>query len=79
MQVAFSLEYRSRSGRCALRVPGALQLYGVLQPWRSSSGFYVGQREEPLRRLDDSQFKIARCKSVLDQNVWLAKNVSTFF
>ena len=41
--------------------------------------FYVGQREDLLRRQGDGQFKIARRKIVLDQNVLLAKNVSTFF
>ncbi len=41
--------------------------------------FYVGQREDILRREDDGQLKIARRKIILDQNVLLAKNVSTFF
>ncbi len=41
--------------------------------------FYVGQREDRLRRSDDGQLKIARRKIVLDQKVLLAKNVSTFF
>lgn len=41
--------------------------------------FYVGQREDTLRRDASGQLKIARRKIVLDQNVLLAKNVSTFF
>ena len=41
--------------------------------------FYVGQREDILRRDDNGQLKVARRKIVLDQNVLLAKNVSTFF
>ena len=40
--------------------------------------FYVGSREDVLRREGDS-WKIAYRKIVLDQNVLLAKNVSNFF
>jgi len=40
--------------------------------------FYVGRREDSLRRADGA-WKIARRKIVLDQNVLLAKNVSIFF
>ena len=40
--------------------------------------FYVGCREDTLRRDGDS-WKISRRKAVLDQNVLLAKNVSNFF
>ena len=40
--------------------------------------FYVGSREDILRKVD-GEWKIARRKIVLDQNVLLAKNVSNFF
>ena len=40
--------------------------------------FYVGKREDTLRRVDGA-WKISRRKAVLDQNVLLAKNVSNFF
>lgn len=40
--------------------------------------FYVGSREDVLRRTGDS-WQIARRKIVLDQNVLLVKNVSIFF
>ena len=40
--------------------------------------FYVGGREDRLRRVD-GDWKIARRKLTLDQNVLLAKNVSVFF
>lgn len=40
--------------------------------------FYVGQREDILRRVDGA-WKIARRKVILDQSVLLAKNVSIFF
>ena len=40
--------------------------------------FYVGSREDILRREGDS-WKIAYRKIVLDQNVLLAKNLSNFF
>ena len=38
----------------------------------------VGKREDLLRRVDD-QWKIARRKIVLDQNVLLTKNLTFFF
>ncbi|HTD33534.1 MAG TPA: 3-phenylpropionate/cinnamic acid dioxygenase subunit beta [Candidatus Elarobacter sp.] len=40
--------------------------------------FYVGSRQDVLRRTGDS-WKVARRKIVLDQNVLLVKNVSIFF
>ena len=40
--------------------------------------FYVGARQDLLRRVD-GQWKIARRKLTLDQNVLTAKNVSIFF
>jgi 3-phenylpropionate/cinnamic acid dioxygenase small subunit len=40
--------------------------------------FYVGSRQDLIRRVD-SQWKIARRKLTLDQNVLTAKNVSIFF
>jgi 3-phenylpropionate/cinnamic acid dioxygenase small subunit len=41
--------------------------------------FYVGHRQDLLRRESGGKLQIARRKIVLDQNVLLAKNVSTFF
>ncbi len=40
--------------------------------------FYVGSREDVLRR-EDGRLKVAYRKIVLDQTVLLAKNVSNFF
>jgi 3-phenylpropionate/cinnamic acid dioxygenase small subunit len=40
--------------------------------------FYVGAREDKLRRIDGA-WKIAQRRMVLDQNVLLAKNLSIFF
>lgn len=40
--------------------------------------FYVGGRQDVLRRVD-GEWKIARRRLVLDQNVISAKNVSVFF
>ncbi len=40
--------------------------------------FYVGSREDILRR-EDGQLKVAYRKIILDQTVLLAKNVSNFF
>src|SRR5437016_2628598 len=44
----------------------------------SEQDFYVGAREDRLRRVD-GEWKIARRKLTLDQNVLSAKNVSVFF
>jgi 3-phenylpropionate/cinnamic acid dioxygenase small subunit len=40
--------------------------------------FYVGSREDRLRRVDGA-WKIARRRMILDQNVLSAKNLSIFF
>ena len=40
--------------------------------------FYVGSREDVLRR-EDGQLRVAYRKIILDQTVLLAKNVSNFF
>jgi 3-phenylpropionate/cinnamic acid dioxygenase small subunit len=40
--------------------------------------FYVGAREDKLRRVDGTR-KIARRRMILDQNVLSAKNLSIFF
>jgi 3-phenylpropionate/cinnamic acid dioxygenase small subunit len=40
--------------------------------------FYVGARRDVLRRVD-GEWRIASRRLVLDQNVMLAKNISTFF
>ena len=44
----------------------------------SEEDFYVGARQDLLRRVDGA-LKIASRKMTLDQNVLLAKNVSIFF
>ncbi len=44
----------------------------------SEEDFYVGGRQDVLRRIDGA-WKIARRKLTLDQNVLSAKNVSIFF
>ena len=40
---------------------------------------FVGRREDILRRDDETQWKIAKRLILLDQNVLLAKVISTFF
>ncbi len=40
---------------------------------------FVGRREDILRRDEDTQWKIAKRLILLDQNVLLAKVISTFF
>lgn len=42
-------------------------------------GVYAGKRTDVLRRGDDGGLLIARREILLDQNVLLAKNISTFF
>ena len=42
-------------------------------------GVYAGGRTDVLRRLEDGRLLIARREILLDQNVLLAKNISTFF
>ena len=44
----------------------------------TETDFFVGKREDLLRR-GDGQWKIARRKIILDQNVLLAKNLTLFF
>ena len=44
----------------------------------SEEDFYVGARQDVLRRVDGA-WKIARRRMILDQNVLSAKNVSIFF
>lgn len=41
--------------------------------------FFVGKRIDRLRRAADGRWTIARREIILDQNVLLAKNLSTFF
>ena len=59
-----------------------LTVYSNFMVYRSRSeteqDFYVGARQDVLRRVD-GEWKIARRKITLDQNVLLAKNVSIFF
>ena len=43
-----------------------------------STAFYVGGREDLLRRVGGA-WKIAHRKLILDQNVLTAKNISVFF
>ncbi|MFJ2756425.1 3-phenylpropionate/cinnamic acid dioxygenase subunit beta [Nocardioides sp. NPDC087217] len=42
-------------------------------------GVYAGGRTDVLRRAEDGRLLIARREILLDQNVLLAKNISTFF
>ena len=45
---------------------------------QTETDFLVGKREDVLRKVD-GQWKIARRKVILDQNVLLAKNLTVFF
>jgi 3-phenylpropionate/cinnamic acid dioxygenase small subunit len=45
---------------------------------QDETDFFVGKREDVLRQVD-GQWKIARRKIILDQNVLLAKNLTVFF
>jgi 3-phenylpropionate/cinnamic acid dioxygenase small subunit len=45
---------------------------------QDETDFFVGKREDTLRR-DDGEWKIARRKIILDQNVLMAKNLTIFF
>ena len=42
-------------------------------------GVYAGQRTDVLRRRADGRLEVARREILLDQNILLAKNISTFF
>lgn len=42
-------------------------------------GVYAGKRTDVLRRVEDGRLLIARREILLDQNILLAKNISTFF
>jgi 3-phenylpropionate/cinnamic acid dioxygenase small subunit len=59
-----------------------ITVYSNFLVYRSRAGseedFYVGAREDVLRRVGGG-WKIARRRLVLDQNVLAAKNVSIFF
>ncbi|HTT81100.1 MAG TPA: 3-phenylpropionate/cinnamic acid dioxygenase subunit beta [Stellaceae bacterium] len=59
-----------------------INVYSNFLVYRSRAGseedFYVGARQDALRRVD-GEWKIARRKMTLDQNVLSAKNVSIFF
>jgi 3-phenylpropionate/cinnamic acid dioxygenase small subunit len=62
--------------------PVELRVYSNFLVYRtraeSEQDFYVGARQDVLRRVDGG-WKIAQRKLVLDQNVLLPKNVSIFF
>ncbi|ETX08886.1 MAG: 3-phenylpropionate dioxygenase [Candidatus Entotheonella gemina] len=45
---------------------------------QDETDFFVGKREDTLRKVDN-EWKIARRKVILDQNVLLAKNLTVFF
>ena len=45
---------------------------------QDETDFFVGKREDLLRRVN-RQWKIARRKIILDQNVLLSKNITIFF
>jgi 3-phenylpropionate/cinnamic acid dioxygenase small subunit len=59
-----------------------LKVYSSFIVYRSRAeteeDFYVGARQDLLRRID-GQWRIARRKMTLDQNVLSAKNISIFF
>ncbi len=63
-------------------VESELRVYSNFIVYRSRAAseedFYVGARQDVLRRVD-GKLKIARRKLTLDQNVLSAKNVSIFF
>lgn len=42
-------------------------------------GVYAGQRTDVLRRRPGGELEVARREILLDQNILLAKNISTFF
>jgi len=62
--------------------PGELTAYSNFLVFRSrgetEQDFYVGARRDVLRRVG-GEWRIARRRLVLDQNVLTAKNLSTFF
>jgi 3-phenylpropionate/cinnamic acid dioxygenase small subunit len=45
---------------------------------QDETDFFVGKREDTLRKVE-GEWKIARRKVILDQNVLLAKNLTVFF
>lgn len=45
---------------------------------QDETDFFVGKREDILRRVND-QWRIARRKIILDQNILLSKNITIFF
>ena len=45
---------------------------------QDETDFFIGKREDTLRKVD-GEWKIARRKVILDQNVLLAKNLTVFF
>jgi 3-phenylpropionate/cinnamic acid dioxygenase small subunit len=45
----------------------------------TETDFYVGKRNDLLRRDDETGFRIVERQIFLDQNVLLAKNLTTFF
>ena len=59
-------------------VDGPLQLHCLPQPGETEQDFYVGARQDRLRRVDGA-WKIADRRMTLDQNVLTAKNLSIFF
>ena len=60
-------EFRVRSNYIVYRNRGEME-----------QDFYVGARDDLLRRIDGS-WRIARRRLILDQNVVMAKNLSIFF
>ena len=73
------LEYPARaggSGRRELEVRSRFLVYR--NRVETETDFLVGRREDLLRR-QGGDWRIARRKIVLDQNVLLAKNLTMFF
>ena len=46
---------------------------------QDETDFFVGKREDVLRRDPETGWKVAKRKIILDKNVLLAKNVTVFF
>ena len=66
------IEHPPLVGGLCIHLPGVNELEGA------PDDFFVGKREDLLRR-DGDAFKIASRRIFLDQNVLLAKNLTLFF
>jgi 3-phenylpropionate/cinnamic acid dioxygenase small subunit len=66
----------TRATAAQLEVQSRFLIYRNRQ--QDETDIFVGKREDTLRKID-GQWKIARRKILLDQNVLLAKNLTVFF